>query len=416
MSAVARPRSNRWAGHWAVVLLMIGLGCMALGLSGLVRADEWDQAKRMHDRIAGVPPDDATLVSMHDDLVASQPITAAMRATNHPAFYSVTLKNLAAPWTNRDQSVFVPFNDYTATVIGMVLQNRDFREILYGDVLYVGNPALGLPSYSNSDNDHYERMEELGIDLKANLVFRSQSSMTGIPSSAIAGVMTTRAAAQAFFIMGTNRAMFRFTMRNHLCRDMEQVHDTSRSPDRIRQDVSRSPGGDSRTFLNNCIGCHSGMDPMAQAFAYYDFVHDIAADPEGISGTITYNDVGTIDPITGTQVVSKYFNNAVNFAPGFATPDDEWNNYWRAGPNAVLGWDSALPGAGNGAKRMGQELAHSEAFASCQVTKVFQNVCLRSPADSADRAQIDAMVASFGASGHSLRQVFAESAAYCRGN
>jgi hypothetical protein len=24
-------------------------------------------------------------------------------------------------------------------------------------------------------------------------------------------------------------------------------------------------------FLNNCIACHSGMDPMAQAFAYYDF-------------------------------------------------------------------------------------------------------------------------------------------------
>jgi len=38
-----------------------------------------------------------------------------------------------------------------------------------------------------------------------------------------------------------------------------------------RQDVSRSPGGDSRLFLNNCIACHSGMDPMTQAFAYYDY-------------------------------------------------------------------------------------------------------------------------------------------------
>ena len=65
--------------------------------------------------------------------------------------------------------------------------------------------------------------------------------------------------------------MFRFTLLNHLCRDMEQMHDTTRPPDRIRQDVTRSPGGDSSVFLNNCIGCHSGMDPMAQAFAYYDF-------------------------------------------------------------------------------------------------------------------------------------------------
>jgi hypothetical protein len=43
------------------------------------------------------------------------------------------------------------------------------------------------------------------------------------------------AAAQAFFIAGTNRAMFRFTLINHLCMDMEQVHDTSVIPDRIRQ-------------------------------------------------------------------------------------------------------------------------------------------------------------------------------------
>ncbi len=62
---------------------------------------------------------------------------------------------------------------------------------------------------------------------------------------------------------------------------MEQViHDTSRPPDRIRQDVSRSPGGDSRVFNNNCIGCHSVMDSMAQAFAYYDF--DETAESAGV--------------------------------------------------------------------------------------------------------------------------------------
>ena len=71
--------------------------------------------------------------------------------------------------------------------------------------------------------------------------------------------------------------MFRFTLMNHMCMDMEQVHDTSIAPDRIRQDVSRSPGGDSRVFLNNCIGCHAGMDPLAQAFAYYNFDDDVAA-------------------------------------------------------------------------------------------------------------------------------------------
>ena len=39
--------------------------------------------------------------------------------------------------------------------------------------------------------------------------------------------------------------MWRFTAMNYLCRDMEALKDTSRPTDRIRQDVNRSPGGDS---------------------------------------------------------------------------------------------------------------------------------------------------------------------------
>ena len=33
---------------------------------------------------------------------------AAVIAMDNVNFYNVTLKNFAAPWTNRDQSVFVP--------------------------------------------------------------------------------------------------------------------------------------------------------------------------------------------------------------------------------------------------------------------------------------------------------------------
>ncbi len=391
---------------------------MALGtlLSASALADSRDQAKRLHDRIAGVPPDEATLTAMAAEIDSNREIDAALMATDAPEFYSVTLKNFAAPWTNRDRSVFVPLNDYIATVIGMVRDERDFREILYGDIIYVGTGTTN--GYRLNDNDHYEELEATGADLSNRTTFRmqTQSSVTGLPPQATAGVMTTRAAAKAFFIDGTNRAMFRFTMLNHLCNDMEQVLDITRSPDRIRQDVFRSPGGDSRVFLNNCIGCHSGMDPMAQAFAYYDYEYDVDADPEGDSGAIHYNDAGTSDPATGTRVESKYFNNANNFAYGFATPDDAWSNYWRAGQNSLLGWDTLLTGSGSGAKTMGQELAHSDAFAQCQVKKVFTNVCLRPPQDAADRAQINAMVGSLKTGGYNLKQTFAESAVYCMGD
>ncbi len=71
---------------------------------------------------------------------------------------------------------------------------------------------------------------------------------------------------------------------------------------------------------------------------------------------------------------------------------------------------------GGDQKSMGQEFANSDAFATCQVEKVFANVCLRPPQDSLDRSQIDGMVISFRSSGYNLKQVFAESAVYCMGD
>ncbi|MBL8200183.1 MAG: hypothetical protein JNK40_04345 [Chromatiales bacterium] len=380
------------------MLSMTALSALLVLASAAAGAGPREQARRIHERLAGVPPTEAVLADMQADVAGNSATDAAYTAMQNSNFYSVTLKNFAAPWTNRDQSVFVPLNDYTATVIGMVRDDVPFNTLLSANLVYVGTGG-GIPAYSPTSNDHYEALESQNADLKARLMASSQTAVSGLPDAATAGVMTTRAAAEAFFIAGTNRAMFRFTMLNHLCRDMEQVMDTSRAPDRIRQDVSRSPGGDSRIFLNNCIGCHSGMDPLAQAFAYYTF------DPA--QGRIVY---------TQDVVQPKYFNNDATFQYGYRTPNDEWSNYWRAGQNALLGWDSQLPGSGAGAKTMGQELANSTAFARCQVEKVFRNVCLRSPVDGADRSQIDSMVGSFRSGGYRLKQVFAESAAYCMGD
>jgi hypothetical protein len=360
-----------------------------------------EQAQRIHDRLAGVPPTEAVLEDMRQDIeVSGDPIAAALTAMDNPNFYTVTLKNFAAPWTNRDQSVFVPLNDYTALVIGMVKDNVPFDQILSGDLLYVGS-GQALPSPAS--NAHYESLEQRMLNPSFNpqtdLVQTTQSNVYGVPANATAGAMTTRAAAEAFFVAGTNRAMFRFTLINHMCMDLEQVHDTSIVPDRIRQDVSRSPGGDSRVFLNNCIGCHAGMDPMAQAFAYYNF--------NEATGSIEYTD-GVVQP--------KYFNNEETFADGFVTPNDNWENYWREGQNANIGWSPSLPGAGTGAKTLGMELAGTQAFAQCQVQKVFKTVCLREPVDGTDRTQIDQMSTSFINNNYNLRQVFAESAVYCMGD
>ncbi|RLU03144.1 MAG: hypothetical protein D9N11_05590 [Ketobacter sp.] len=397
-------RVNRALNASAVIL------GVALAITGsMAQAGARDQAKRMYDRIAGVPPTETELTEMVSyasgaSFTDQEARDAAQVALSSSGFYNVTLKNMVTPWTNEEQTMFADLNDFTATVIGLVRDGDDFRKVLYDNVLYVGVSG-GLPAYSNDNNDHYAALEASGADLGSDSVLQrtTQSSVTGLAAGATAGVMTTRAAAKAYFVAGTNRAMFRFTMMNFLCRDLEQVQDTTRTPDRIRQDVSRSPGGDSRIFLNRCVGCHAGMDPLAQAFAYYNWTGEEGTE----EGRLEYT-AGAVQP--------KYHINADNFRYGYVTPNDDWTNYWRQGQNSALGWDSGLPGSGSGAKSMGMELSHSNAFAECQVKQVFQTVCLHEPTTSADHAQVSSMVTNLEASNYNLQTAFTDAAAYCRGD
>jgi len=403
-------------------------------------AQDRAQAKRIHDRLTGVTATNATIDAMETLLIsdpsgklaAEYAIDTAQNPDAH-AFYNVTLKNFAAPWTNEEQTVFTPLNDYSATVIGLIRDGGDFRQILHGDIIYRGDPALGIAAYSNSNNNHYEQLEALGPTVgnlaDPNILEGSitqpgitQSSVTGLASGATAGVMTTRAGAMAFFSEGTNRAMFRFTLMNHLCTDLEPLKDVSRTPDRVRRDVSRSPGGDSRIFLNGCVGCHAGMDGMAGAFAYYewDFTNNVS------DGSLLY---------TPGSVSAKHNINPNNFEYGYITTTDSWVNYWRNGPNSKLGLRPADDGplasgwgplvnpdakgneTGNGAKSLGIELANSSAFAQCQVDKAFKSICLRDPdVFAADRSARDGIVSNFVGSGYDMREVFTDVAAHCKGS
>ena len=392
---------NLMEGQLGTLLRVMLAALISVVLIAPAHAGYREQAKQLHDRLAGVPPTAAVLQAMEDAINPALPgnaNTAAYIAMDNVNFFNVTLKNFAAPWTNRDQSIFVPLNDYIATVIGMIRDDRPFNTLLSDDITYVGRAGVVAAAPSSNNNAHYEQLEANNVNLRDELQMVAQSSVQGIPASATAGVMTSRAASEAFFVAGTNRAMFRFTLMNHLCNDMEQMHDPNLPPDRIRQDVSRSPGGDSRLFLNNCIGCHTGMDPMAQAFAYYNY--DEAA------GALQYT-AGNVQP--------KYFNNDLNFPQGFATPNDNWDNYWRKGQNSYLGFDPALSGSGQGAKSLGEELGNSHAFAACQVKKAFRAVCLRDPEDATDRSKVDEIISTFRGTGYQMKQVFADSAVHCMG-
>lgn len=405
--------SKATASWHSVLVRALFTSCVVLSFSAFAGDAERQQAKRIHDRLAGVPPTNAVIDQMEALILAGNATGAAMVAMNNPSFYNVTLKNFAAPWTNEAQDVFVPLNDYTATVIGLIRDNADFRQVLYDNVIYTG-VGSGLPAYSNSNNNHYEALESGGFNLASTstLVRRTQTEVTSLPDPATAGVMTTRAAAEAFFSGGTNRAMFRFTLMNHLCTDLEPLKDVKRVPDRVRRDVSRSPGGDSRVFLNSCVGCHAGMDGMAGAFAKYEFNED--------TGTLQYQMVNDKFDVNG--VAAKYNINATNFPHGYVTTDDSWINYWRNGQNKLtLGWGTATldengHSSGNGAKSLGVELANTRAFSTCQVKKAFKSVCFRdSDGYTADRNRVNTIADEFENDGYNMKNVFAKVAAYCKG-
>jgi hypothetical protein len=175
-----------------------------------------------------------------------------MLSMDEPSFYNITLKNWVKPWTNTDRTNRTALNDYVATVLGIVRDNIPFDQTLYGDHLYIAAPSTPgtIPAYNKKNNDHYVKLETTGANLKDYLIRVSQSATTGIKDSA--GVLTTRAAGNAFYSAGTNRRATRYTFINFMCRDFEALHDINISDYHVRRDVDRKPGLDSRTYKNKC--------------------------------------------------------------------------------------------------------------------------------------------------------------------
>ena len=365
-----------------------------LTMSSTLVAGPKDQAYRIHHRLTSVAPTPEILTQMESLIVAGNAKGAAMLAMENRNYYDVTLKNWAKKWTNRDQTSRVPLNDYTATVIGIVRDNIPFDQVLYGDHLYVAaaNTPGTIPAYDKKNNNHYAMLESRFINLKDFLTRVDQSTVTGITETA--GVLTTRAAGEAFLSAGTNRRMNRFVFMNFLCRDYEAVHDLNISDYHVRQDVERNPGGDSRTYKNQCVGCHAGQDALGGAWAYFDFVNN----------EVVY---------TPGTVVAK-INKNVLYKDGWRTENDEWINTWAQGQNANLGWPSKV--SGKGPRELGMMISRSRAFAECMSTKVFQLVCMRTPRIEVEKTEMRRLADVFQANeNYNMKNLFAETSVYCKG-
>lgn len=363
----------------------------SLCIQSLAFATLSKQSYKIYTRINSVPPKKAEISAMSSMLSQGDKRGAIEYALESKHFYNLRLKNWVKSWTNEDQTNRVPLNDYVATVIGFVRDGVPFKRILTADTIYTARDGLdGVPAYSIENNNHYIELEKRNYDLKANLVPRTQSALTGIMDTA--GVITTRAAGEAFFVDGTNRAMTRYTFMNFLCKDFEELHDTNIPDFRVRRDVDRAPGGDSRTFKNKCVGCHAGQDALGGAFAYFDFV----------DGKVTYT----------PGVVSEKINKNNLFSPGHIVRDDSWMNLWANGQNSSLGWRSNP--TGNGARSLGQLLGESKQFSKCMVQKTYKLMCLNDFESKYEEADLNALTTKFENDfQYNMKDLFAEVATLC---
>ena len=126
------------------------LACwLVLGLAGPAGAGPREQARRLHDRLAGVPPSAAVLDQMAALIGSGNTLGAADLAMQNPQFLMTSLKNFVTPWTNVERNVHADLNDYSATVIGMIRDDVPFTQVLTADLVYVG--ANVQPGYSQKE-------------------------------------------------------------------------------------------------------------------------------------------------------------------------------------------------------------------------------------------------------------------------
>ena len=348
-------------------------------------------AVRMYNRIVGMPPT-AEIISKMSALIAKgKRAEAALLATDSFGFYNIKLRHMFSAWSNTGGSSDVNLNDMVATMIGMVRDDIPFNLVLSGNFIYVGKTA-GLPPYSLADNNHYVQLQRL--DLRSALEKKKQSEVTNLPEAAHAGVLSTRAFAQAFFSAGTNRRATAFTLEYFLCRNMDSLHDTSIPDAKVRHDVSRLPGDDRELYDNRCKGCHAAMDAVSGWSSYYDFENGAAIYTPG-------------------SVAEKILDaDATQYPDGHRPNDDSFENLWiSSDKDSGVGWKDIAQG--KGAKDYGYMLAASDSFASCMATQVWQQVCLVTPKQKKEIAARDELGREFIKQNYNLKQLFAATAARC---
>ncbi|MEK2690675.1 hypothetical protein [Bdellovibrio sp. GT3] len=373
------------------------------------------KARKIYERLTGTKlPADSPIVSQMVALLNRGDVMgAAQIATADNNFLNITVKLMALKLSTRDETIKTELNDMVATFIGVTRDQTDARELLTGNIYYMGSGA-NVRSDMVADllisNNHYMDLETQRVNLATNLVRRTgqqiaTSATTSVANPDPAGVLTLRAFMGAHATAGTNRRLVEYTFREFMCVPLNDWADTGASDVRIGRDIDRFPGGDHMKFATSCKGCHTVMDGFRGAFAKWDF------DALGIK----HSDVNTrggspaeyrIAADTNTGVVIKMNRNNSVFPSGYVTTNTSFvNNAIRTKNADFFEWrGDAL--SGNGAAGFGRVVSNSRRFSQCMAKTVFETVCRKTLDPVNDKARLKEWGDEFEQNGYKLKALF----------
>lgn len=376
------------------------------------------KAQDIFQRLTGVktPIYDPVLTQMVQRLNANDPVGAAAIATSDFRFINITVRDFASKMSNRAETIDVPMNDFTATIMGVTRDDINAKKLLTDNITYMVDPnKAAVPSALITDilrsNNHYEAADTQRIDFSLALTrfdkngqLLKQKVFDGKKEQDMptpAGLLTSRGWLSAHAIAGTNRRLVEFSLREFLCTPLENVADSSGPDNVVAPDIDRFPGGSHTKYTTTCRACHTIMDGFRPAFAYVTFNSDY------VMHSYTSPKVNTQDaedrglgmfksPATGASYVAHKMNrNETVFPGGRVTVDDNWvNNAVHGANSAYFAWKST---SGKGVQAFGQMLSESRQFPICMAKRVYSQVCKREPASS-DMDMITSAASEFSTS------------------
>ena len=349
------------------------------------------QAHKMFARVSGgVAPSAAQLTQMENFIKSGDYFSAAGVVVDADPTANITFKEFAKQFFDLDngKNLRNDLNDGSATIVGMIVNDDPFNELLSHNYFYSfeGVGGGGANSVSIQDNNHYQAAESSNLNLAQNLKKEVTSDFNNnmTPNSA-AGIWTTRGFASVFIEAGTNRAPIKWINEHIFGREMLETMDNTVPGKYVGRDVFALPTGGVKLRQSYCIACHNQMDGMRGAFAELDFERELEFTPG--------------------DVADKYNINIENNPTGYETVDSQWVNYYATGVNKKFGFYGQL--SGYGAKSLGASLTKSRVFAETMANKVFEKICYRKATSTVEKTLIQTAASSFETTyGYKMKELF----------